>query len=260
MVNLTGQNIDLKFGPKKILRDISLEVPYEKISVIIGPNGSGKSTLLKTLARILKPNQGNILLDGKDINRSSSKEIAQKLSLMPQSPSSPEDITVRDLVFFGRHPHQGAFSRNTKKDTDAVENALALTKLESLKKRFLHQLSGGQRQRAWLAMALAQETDVILLDEPTTYLDLHYQFEILDLLKVLNLEKKLTVMMVLHDLNLASLYGDYLFVVNEGKLHTEGKPEECLSKGLLEDVFKVQVHETMTTRGKPQFIFSSNVH
>ena len=190
MVDLTGQNIDLRFGQKKILKDISLEVPFEKISVIIGPNGSGKSTLLKTLARILRPNQGHVLLNGKDINTSSSREIAQKLSLMPQSPSSPEDITVKDLVFFGRHPHQGTFSRNTKKDTEAVEKALALTKLESLKDRFLHQLSGGQRQRAWLAMALAQETDVLLLDEPTTFLDLHYQFEILDLLKVLGRPSK----------------------------------------------------------------------
>jgi iron complex transport system ATP-binding protein len=256
--NLVGCDIELKFGQKTILHDISLEVPKGKVSIIIGPNGSGKSTLLKTLARILKPNKGNVFLDGKDINRSSSKEVAKKLSLMPQSPTSPEDITVRDLIFFGRHPHQGPFSRKNKTDMEAVEKALSLTNLESLKDRFLHQLSGGQRQRAWLAMSLAQETDILFLDEPTTYLDLHYQFEILDLLKELNLQKNLTVMMVLHDLNLASLYGDYLFVVHEGQIYSKGRPEECLSKKLLEDVFNIAVHETTLYRGKPQFIFSSH--
>ena len=255
MVSLKGKNLEFSFGQKPILKELNVDVPETKISVILGPNGSGKSTLLKTLARLYRPNKGSIFLNGKDINLSSSREVAKNLSLMTQSPLSPEGITVRDLIFFGRHPHQGAFSRKGQKDIDAVEKALTLTKLKDLEFRLLHELSGGQRQRAWLAMAISQETGMLLLDEPTTYLDLHYQFEILDLLKELNKNKRTTIVMVLHDLNLASLYGDHLFIMNEGRLHSEGSPEECLTKQLLEDVFKVNVHQTKTIKGKPLFIF-----
>ena len=258
MVSLKGQNLNFSFSEKPMLKELNVDVPEGKISVILGPNGSGKSTLLKLLARLHKPNGGNIQLNGKDISLSSPREVAKNLSLMTQSPLSPEGITVRDLVFFGRHPHQGPFSRRGQKDKEAVEKALALTKLKEFESRLLHELSGGQRQRAWLAMAISQETPILLLDEPTTYLDLHYQFEILDLLKELNKAKGRTIAMVLHDLNLASLYGDHLFIMNEGRLYSEGPPEECLTKELLENVFKISVHETRTVNGKPQFTFSSN--
>ena len=258
MIPLEGKNIEFSFGDMPIIKKIDIEVPKSKISVILGPNGSGKSTLLKTLAKLYRPSKGKVLLNGKDINLNSGKEVARNLSLMSQAPLSPDGITVKDLIFFGRHPYQGLFSLRNKKDIDAVENALVLTNLKDLEYRFLDELSGGQRQRAWLGMAISQETNILLLDEPTTYLDLHYQFEILDLLKGLNEKKKTTIIMVLHDLNLASLYGDHLFVMNDGKLHSEGTPEKCLTKELLEDVFKINVHEKKTIKGKPQFTFSSN--
>ncbi len=256
-MKLEAKNIYFNFGNTLILENLSLDIPKNKISIILGPNGCGKSTLLKILARLYKPNSGKVLLDGQDINQASSKELAKKLSLMVQSPEIPEDITVKDLIFFGRHPYQKLFSRTDQRDIDAVERAISITRLTGLESRYLHQLSGGQRQRAWLAMAISQETEILLLDEPTTYLDLHYQFEILDLLKELNEKKKTTIVIVLHDLNLASLYADYLFILNKGLLHSEGVPSECLSSKLIENIFKIRVNKVKSANENPQFNFSS---
>ena len=198
------------------MTDLSLDVPDGQVSVIVGPNACGKSTLLRGLARLLRPSGGSVLLDGKEIHRAPSREVARKLGLLPQNPVAPEGVTVVDLVGRGRHPHQGAFRRWTRVDEEAVTEALVLTDTLDLADRVVEELSGGQRQRVWIAMALAQGTDLLLLDEPTTYLDVAHQVEMLDLLADLNARRGTTVLMVLHDLNLAARYADHLVAMRAG--------------------------------------------
>ncbi|WP_455920725.1 ABC transporter ATP-binding protein, partial [Priestia megaterium] len=180
----------------------------------IGSNGCGKSTILRSLARLLKPAEGSIYLNGKDIHRHSSKEVAKKLAILPQAPEAPEDLTVKELCYYGRHPHKGLFARYSAEDHQVVEEALQATKLSNLSHRTLDALSGGQRQRAWIAMALAQGTELLLLDEPTTYLDLAHQIEVLELLRSLNQKRNCTIVMVLHDLNQAARYADHLISIS----------------------------------------------
>jgi len=222
---------------KTIVQGISLSIPSNKISVIIGANACGKSTLLKTLARLIKPTSGSITLDGKQIDKIPPKQLARVLGLLPQSPIVPEGISVADLVGRGRFPHQTLFSGWSKKDYEAVAEAMEIMKITELANQNIDELSGGQRQRVWIAMALAQQTDILFLDEPTTFLDITYQVEILDLLTDLNRKHGTTIVMVLHDINLSSRYADHIFALRKGLLVAEGEPSKVITSELVKDIF-----------------------
>lgn len=225
------------YDTKMVLDRISLQIPSNQISVIIGANACGKSTLLKTLARQIKPASGEILLDGEPIHTIPPKQFARVVGLLPQSPIVPEGITVADLVGRGRYPHQSFFGTWSKKDVAAVAEAMDIMNIGELANRNIEELSGGQRQRVWIAMVLAQQTDILFLDEPTTFLDITYQIEILDLLTDLNRQYGKTIVMVLHDINLSARYADYLFALRQGKLVAEGRPSEVITSHLIKEVF-----------------------
>lgn len=214
---LTVDDLTLGYGDRTVIRDIDLSVLPGKVTGIIGANACGKSTLLKSMSRLLKPASGHVLLDGKDVHSRPAKELARTLGLLPQSPIAPEGITVADLVGRGRHPHQGITSRWSAADDEAVAFALDTTGTGALADRAVDELSGGQRQRVWIAMALAQQTDLMLLDEPTTFLDVAHQVEVLDLLTDLNGSAGITIVMVLHDLNLAARYCDQVVMIADGE-------------------------------------------
>ncbi len=237
---LSAEHVIAGYDQKIIVNGIDISIPAHKISVIIGGNGCGKSTLLKTFSRLLKPNEGNIILDGKDIHTYPSKTLAQTLGLLPQSPIIPEGITVFDLVCRGRFPYRTLLKGMNKSDFDAASEAMDIMGITELANRNMDELSGGQRQRVWIALALAQQTDILLLDEPTTFLDIAYQIEILDLLTELNRKKGITIVMVLHDINLSARYADYLFAIREGRLIVQGEPETVISPVLIKDVFGLE--------------------
>ncbi|MDF2588684.1 MAG: iron dicitrate transporter ATP-binding protein [Anaerocolumna sp.] len=232
-----ASNLVAGYDKKIIVNGIDIVIPSNKISVIIGANACGKSTLLKSLARLIKPTSGEIVLDGKQISQIPPKQLAQVLGLLPQSPVVPEGIVVSDLVARGRFPYQSFLKGMEKKDYEAVEEALEIMGITDLANRCVDELSGGQRQRVWIAMALAQQTDILLLDEPTTYLDIAYQVEILDLLTDLNRKRGTTIVMVLHDINLSARYADYIFAVHKGSLVSQGTPKEVISEELIKQVF-----------------------
>ncbi len=232
-----SEQITAGYDNKTILHDVSVSIPSNKISIIIGANGCGKSTLLKTMARLIKPTSGQVTLDGKAINKIAPKQLARVLGLLPQSPIVPEGITVADLVGRGRFPHQTFLGGWTKKDYEAVAEAMEIMNITEFADRNIDELSGGQRQRVWIAMALAQQTDILFLDEPTTYLDITYQIEILDLLTDLNQKYGKTIVMVLHDINLSARYADYIFALHNGKLVAEGEPTKIITSKLIEDIF-----------------------
>jgi iron complex transport system ATP-binding protein len=206
MTTLTTKNLQIGYGEKLIVKDLNLKINKGEITSIIGANGCGKSTILKTLARLHAAKSGSIYLDGKIIQKIPTKEIAKKMAILPQSPDAPGGLTVYELISYGRFPHQGGFGRLTDKDCEAIKWALEVTQLTSFAHQAVDALSGGQRQRAWIAMAIAQETELLLLDEPTTYLDMAHQLEILKLLKRLNEEEGRTVVMIVHDLNHAARF------------------------------------------------------
>ncbi|WP_299515317.1 ABC transporter ATP-binding protein [uncultured Rummeliibacillus sp.] len=233
------KHIQSGYENKTILNDVNLSIPSNQISIIIGANGCGKSTLLKTMARLIKPTGGEVLLDGKSIHKMAPKQLAKVLGLLPQSPIVPEGITVADLVGRGRFPHQSVMKGWSKKDYEAVAEALEMMNITEFADRNIDELSGGQRQRVWIAMALAQQTDILFLDEPTTYLDITYQVEILDLLTDLNKKYGTTIVMVLHDINLSARYADYLFTVKNGHLIAEGKPTDILTADLIKETFQL---------------------
>ena len=235
----TYEAVDVVAGydSRIVLDHVSLQIPSNRISVIIGANGCGKSTLLKTLARLIKPVSGEILLDGRPIRTIPPKQLARVVGLLPQSPIVPEGITVADLVGRGRYPHQSLLGIWSRKDYEVVAEAMEIMNITDLANRHVDELSGGQRQRVWNAMALAQQTDILFLDEPTTFLDITYQIEILDLLTDLNRKYGTTIVMVLHDINLSARYADYMFALREGRLVAEGKPSEVITSGLIKDVF-----------------------
>ena len=237
---LQTNNLHSGYNQKPILKDVNVSIPEGKISIIIGSNGCGKSTLLKTMARLLKPTQGDVFLDGKSVYSIPSKQFARTVGLLPQSPIVPEGITVADLVGRGRFPHQTMFSSWSKKDYEAVSTALEMMNITEFADRHIDELSGGQRQRVWIAMALAQQTDILFLDEPTTYLDITYQVEILDLLKDLNEKYGTTIVMVLHDINLSARYADYLFAVKDGQLLAEGAPNDTITNVLIKETFNLE--------------------
>jgi len=252
---LIADGLSAGYGEATVLDGLDLAIPPGKITVIVGANACGKSTLLRTLSRLLPARKGTVLLDGKSIHNLPSRALARTLGLLPQSPIAPEGIAVSDLVSRGRHPHQGIFSRWRREDDEAVAAALAATKTEDLADRPVDELSGGQRQRVWIAMALAQETDLLLLDEPTTFLDISHQIEVLDLLTDLNQTRGTTVVMVLHDLNLAARYADHLVAMANGRLHAAGPPEAVLTEDNVRQVFGLQSRiVTDPTSGRPTML------
>jgi len=240
MSRLLSDNVSLGYGESKVVHDLSLTVPDGKITTIIGPNGCGKSTLLKSLARLLRPTEGSVLLDGQVIHHYPTREVAKRLGLLSQQAVVVPGITVVDLVRRGRYPHQAFMQPPTKADNDAVDHALALTGMEDLRNRPVDQLSGGQRQRAWIAMALAQDTPLLLLDEPTTFLDIPHQLEIIDLVQKLNREDGRTVVMVLHDINEAARASHHMVAMREGRILKEGTPNEIVEPELLKAVYGVE--------------------
>lgn len=252
---LTAEGVTLGYGDRTIVDSLDLALPPGRVTAIVGANACGKSTLLKAMARLLSPTGGQVLLDGKSIHRLPTKQVARVLGLLPQSPVAPDGIAVSDLVSRGRHPHQGALSRWTRTDDDAVARALDATDTAHLADRHVDQLSGGQRQRVWIAMALAQETDVLLLDEPTTFLDISHQVDVLDLLTDLNRERGTTVAMVLHDLNLAARYADHLVAMCDGRIVAAGDPADVLTEDTVHEVFGLRsrvVPDPLT--GRPMIV------
>jgi iron-siderophore transport system ATP-binding protein len=234
---LHAEGLRLAYGRRKVLDGLDLEIPPGRVTAIVGANASGKSTLLRGLARLLAPEAGAVYLDGEPIHRMATRELARRLGILPQAPVAPDGMTVRDLVGQGRGPHQSWWRQWSPADTAAVAHALDAAGMSELADRRVDELSGGQRQRAWIAMALAQDTPVLLLDEPTTYLDLAHQIEVLDLVADLDATGERTVVMVLHDLNHASRYADHLVAMKAGRVVAEGKPDEVLTADLVARVF-----------------------
>ena len=239
---IKAQNICVSINDKEIVHNLSLEIPEGKVTAIIGPNGCGKSTTLKALSRIL-PYKGSVSFKGQEMSALSQREFAKCLAILTQSPQAPADLTVNDLVEMGRFPHRSFLGRAGKDDKEHVEWALEQTGVTTMRYRLLNTLSGGERQRAWIAMALAQRPEVLLLDEPTTYLDICHQLEIMQLITRLNQELGLTVVMVVHDLNHAIMYADHVVVVKAGQLVTSGAPREIITADLLAEVFRVKADE-----------------
>ncbi len=228
------------YGDRRVLEGIDLELLPGKVTAIVGANASGKSTLLRAMSRLLTPSEGRVLLDGRAVHHTPTKLLARTLGLLPQSPLAPEGITVADLIGRGRHPHHGVFSRWSKQDDEAVSSAMEATRTADLADRLVDELSGGQRQRVWIAMALAQGTDILLLDEPTTFLDISHQVEVLDLLTDLNRARGTTIVMVLHDLNLAARYADQLVAISAGRLCVSGTPAEVLNEVTVRTLFGME--------------------
>lgn len=234
---LEAHALSAGYRDRLILENLTVAVPPGRITAIVGANACGKSTLLRALSRLLVPQAGAVLLDGRSIHDIRPRVLARQLGLLPQSPVAPEGITVLDLVSRGRHPHHGVLARWTGDDDAAVAGALEATRTADLADRSVDELSGGQRQRVWIAMALAQQTGILLLDEPTTFLDINHQVDVLDLLIDLNQQRRTTIVMVLHDLNLAARYADHLIAMAGGRIHSAGAPEQILTTGMIHDVF-----------------------
>tara|TARA_R110002124_G_C8968918_1_gene514839 strand:- start:3535 stop:4347 length:813 start_codon:yes stop_codon:yes gene_type:complete len=238
--DLRADNVTLNYGGRDIVSNVSVGIPDGKMTVIVGANACGKSTLLRGLSRLLRPASGRVMLDGRDIHSLQSKEVAQLVGILPQSPIAPEGITVRDLVARGRYPHQGWFQQWSPSDEAAVEHALNATDTAELASRRIEELSGGQRQRVWIAMALSQNPDILLLDEPTTFLDVRHQLDALDVLADLNRERGTTVVMVLHELNLAARYADHMILMCEGRILAQGTPSEVVTAERMREAFGLE--------------------
>ena len=239
MVRLYTDQLNVGYGEKTIVNNLTLEIPDQQVTIIIGPNGCGKSTLLKSMSRIIPHQSGSIYLDGSSISNEDTKSLARKMAILPQTPESAAGLTVGELVSYGRFPYQKGFGRLTKKDMEVINWALEVTGTASYKYEAVDSLSGGQRQRVWIALALAQETEMIFLDEPTTYLDMAHQLEILELLQKLNREQGRTIVMVLHDLNHAARFADHLIALKAGRVVKTGTSEEVINKPVLRKVFQI---------------------
>ncbi|GAA0332570.1 ABC transporter ATP-binding protein [Streptomyces blastmyceticus] len=237
---LSARDLTLAYEDRTVVDGLDVDIPDGAVTVIVGPNACGKSTLLRALGRLLKPARGSVLLDGTELARIPTRTIARSLGLLPQSPVAPEAITVADLVSRGRQPHQHWWQQWSDADERAVTEAMTRTDTAALAERSVDELSGGQRQRVWIAMALAQETDLLLLDEPTTYLDISHQVEVLDLCRRLNHERGRTVVAVLHDLNQAARYADHLIAMKSGRIVAQGAPSDIVTADLVRDVFGLE--------------------
>ncbi|WP_327298414.1 MULTISPECIES: ABC transporter ATP-binding protein [unclassified Streptomyces] len=237
MQRLTAESVTLGYEQRVIAENLSVEIPDNSFSVIVGPNACGKSTLLRALSRMLKPSQGRVLLDGQAIGSMPAKKVARTLGLLPQSSIAPDGITVADLVARGRYPHQGLLRQWSPEDERIVDEAMAATRIGELGDRYVDELSGGQRQRVWIAMALAQQTPLLLLDEPTTFLDIQHQIDVLDLCAELHETQGRTLVAVLHDLNHAARYATHLIAMRDGEIVAEGPPADVVTAALVEKVF-----------------------
>ncbi|UFU08021.1 ABC transporter ATP-binding protein [Ruania halotolerans] len=258
---LRVENLTVGYHERVVIESLDLTIPPGQITAIVGANACGKSTLLRSMSRLLGPRGGQVLLDGRAVHRMPAKQLARELGLLPQAPIAPEGITVSDLVGRGRHPHQRILSRWSAADDEAVADALTVTDTLELAERPVDELSGGQRQRVWIAMALAQRTDVLLLDEPTTFLDVSHQVEVLDLLTDLNAARGTTIVMVLHDLNLAARYADHLIAMADGQLHAAGAPEQVLTPDMVRTVFGLDSDViTDPVSGKPLMLPKGRHH
>lgn len=250
--SISTEHLDIAYDEALIVKALDMNIPHEKITSIIGPNGCGKSTVLKAIGRILKPKNGMVYLSGEDIRSLSTKEIAKKMAILPQSPTAPSGLTVSELVAYGRFPHQKGFGKLRPEDKKIIHWAITVTKLKEFENREVDTLSGGQRQRVWIAMALAQQTDLILLDEPTTYLDLAHQLEVLKLLYDLNREQHCTIAMVLHDLNLAARFSDYMIAIRGGDIIKHGTPNEVMTADVLRQAFNIEADVVIESKtGRP---------
>ncbi|HLR67622.1 ABC transporter ATP-binding protein [Virgibacillus alimentarius] len=239
MARLYTDNLTISYDTRLIVNGLSMEIPDQKITAIIGPNGCGKSTLLKAITRIITPKSGSVVLDGKIITKENTKKLAKQIAILPQTPESASGLTVGELVSYGRFPYQKGFGRLTKEDIEVIDWALDITGTSAFKFQPVDALSGGQRQRVWIAMSLAQETDTIFLDEPTTYLDMAHQLEVLEVLKRLNEEQGRTIVMVLHDLNQAARFADYIIALKDGEIVKAGNCEEVIHADVLKKVFRI---------------------
>ncbi|MFU0442489.1 ABC transporter ATP-binding protein [Streptomyces sp. BG2AG] len=239
VARLAARGVTVGYGGRAVIDGLDVEIPPGVVTTIIGPNGCGKSTLLRTLTRLLRPTDGTVVLDGEDIAKLRTRDVAKKLGLLPQAPVAPEGLTVGDLVARGRHPHQSWLRQWSSDDAGVVERALTMTGVADLADRPVDSLSGGQRQRVWISMTLAQGTDLLLLDEPTTYLDLAHAIDVLDLVDDLH-ESGCTVVMVLHDLNLATRYSDNLVMMRAGRILAQGHPRDVITAELLHEAFGLQ--------------------
>lgn len=246
------KDLNISYGNLDIVKDLNLEIPKGKITTIIGSNGCGKSTILKTLARIIKPKSGSIYINDKELNSQDSKELAKAMAVLPQSPKAPNGLTVEELISYGRFPHQKGFGKLKDEDKNIINWALEKTRILEFRDRPIEALSGGQRQRAWIAMALAQETDILLLDEPTTYLDLAHQLEVLKLLEELNKKEGRTIVMVIHELNNAARFADHMIGVKKGKIVCQGTAHEVMTKENLREIFNIDAEIVNEPKsGKP---------
>ncbi|NIK79071.1 iron complex transport system ATP-binding protein [Paenibacillus castaneae] len=240
MIRLTTSGLDIAYDDRLIVQDLNIAIPQGKITALVGANGSGKSTILKTMARIMNPSKGSVLLDGRSIHKQSTKEVAKQLAILPQNPTAPDGLTVAELVSYGRFPYQKGFGSLTKEDRSIIQWAIEATGMNDFADRSVDHLSGGQRQRAWIAMALAQETDILFLDEPTTFLDMAHQLEVLHLLQKLNAANNRTVVMVVHDLNHATRYAHHMIAIKSGTVAGEGTPSEVMTPAIMREVFNIE--------------------
>ncbi|WP_018757085.1 ABC transporter ATP-binding protein [Paenibacillus terrigena] len=240
MNRLFTEKLHIAYDNRLIVEDLNLVIPEGKITALVGANGSGKSTILKTMARIMKPQKGTVILDGRSLHRQSTREVAKQLAILPQNPTAPDGLTVSELVSYGRFPHQKGFGNLNKEDQEMIQWALQVTGMSAFSMHPVDQLSGGQRQRAWIAMALAQGTDLLFLDEPTTFLDMAHQLEVLKLLEQLNQDQKRTIVMVVHDLNHASRFAQHMVAIKSGKVVSSGSPTEVITPEVMRDVFGIE--------------------
>ena len=250
MEAISIKNLSVSYENNTIIENMNLSIPKEKISIIIGSNGCGKSTLLKTISRINKPKSGDIFINNKNIKKVKEKDIAKEVAFLPQGPICPTGLTVRELVAYGRFPHQKMIGGLNSHDKEVIDWAIEKTGLKEFSEIEVENLSGGQRQRAWIAMTLAQETDIIMLDEPTTYLDMSYQLEVLEVLKKLNEEKKITVVIVLHELNNACRFADNIIGLKKGKIICEGRPIDVINKDTLKEIYGVEANLQISENGQ----------
>ncbi|MDU4889321.1 MAG: ABC transporter ATP-binding protein [Clostridium sp.] len=250
MEAISVKNLSVAYESNTIIEDMNLSIPKGEISIIIGANGCGKSTLLKTIARINKPKAGDIFINDKNIKEVKEKNIAKEVAFLPQGPVCPSGLTVRELVAYGRFPHQKIIGGLNGHDKKIIDWAIEETGLKEFADRQVENLSGGQRQRAWIAMTLAQETDIIMLDEPTTYLDMSYQLEVLEVLERLNKEKKITVVIVLHELNNACRFASNIIGLKKGKIVCQGKPLEVINKSTLKEIYGIDANLQRSENGE----------